>query len=368
MLGLDGRLTVTLLVAMLGLQAVCWLLAKGLGLRLERSAVVCGWLAPLIVLGPVAGRPPAPRSHRRAAGASPAPRRSPRAPSHQLLNDTLYQLLPWELEVRHALAGRRLPFWSDTLEGGSSPWANPQAGVLSPLADGGAGLSHPAPAAGGALPQAPRGLRGDLAARPPDRPQPRRVAAGRGRLLSRRRPLLLGAVSDHRHGRLGALAGGRRDPALPPPGTAGDRHHGGDHRRAPALGAPGDRGLRRPVRRGLRPRPAAAGGPLPPRLRRRGPRRRSWASASPRRSSCRSSPSCRIRNAPGETLAQTVRPAPVQALSPPSWFEPGYAALRPRALSPHAFGRPLPGSVQRPLQLGGLGGRLHRPGGVRGRA
>jgi hypothetical protein len=27
----------------------------------------------------------------------------------------------------------RLPFWSDTLEGGSSPWANPQAGVLSPL-------------------------------------------------------------------------------------------------------------------------------------------------------------------------------------------------------------------------------------------
>src|SRR3954449_2949666 len=26
-----------------------------------------------------------------------------------------------------------LPFWSDTLEGGSSPWANPQAGVLSPL-------------------------------------------------------------------------------------------------------------------------------------------------------------------------------------------------------------------------------------------
>src|SRR5436309_829886 len=50
--GIDGRLVGTLLVAMLGLQAVCWLLAKGLRLRLARSAVICGWLAPLIVLAP----------------------------------------------------------------------------------------------------------------------------------------------------------------------------------------------------------------------------------------------------------------------------------------------------------------------------
>jgi len=37
---------------MLLLQAVCWLLAKGLGRRLERSVIVCGWLAPLVVLAP----------------------------------------------------------------------------------------------------------------------------------------------------------------------------------------------------------------------------------------------------------------------------------------------------------------------------
>ena len=29
---IDGRLTATLVAVMLGLQAVCWLLAKGLGL------------------------------------------------------------------------------------------------------------------------------------------------------------------------------------------------------------------------------------------------------------------------------------------------------------------------------------------------
>ncbi|MCY0541651.1 hypothetical protein OVW21_26855, partial [Klebsiella pneumoniae] len=46
----------------------------------------------------------------------------------------MFQILPWELEVRHALAGRRLPLWSDLLDGGSSPWVNLQAGVLSPTA------------------------------------------------------------------------------------------------------------------------------------------------------------------------------------------------------------------------------------------
>src|SRR5436309_12621157 len=129
---IDARLTGTLVAVMLGLQAVCWLLAKGLRVRLERSAVVCGWLAPLVILAPwLSGRellvpcdilanvPGAPVIER------------PR--THDLLNDTVYQILPWDLEVRHALADRRLPLWSDTLEGRSSPWANPQAGVLSPL-------------------------------------------------------------------------------------------------------------------------------------------------------------------------------------------------------------------------------------------
>jgi Bacterial membrane protein YfhO len=129
---IDARLTGTLVAVMLGLQAVCWLLAKGLKIRLEKSVAVCAWLAPLVILAPwLSGRellvpcdilanvPGAPVLER------------PR--THDLLNDAVYQILPWDLEVRHALADRRLPFWSDTLEGGSSPWANPQAGVLSPL-------------------------------------------------------------------------------------------------------------------------------------------------------------------------------------------------------------------------------------------
>ncbi len=130
---IDARLTGTMVAVMLGLQAVCWLLAKGLGLRLERSAVVCGWLAPLVVLAPwLSGRAllvPCDLL----ADVIPGAARIEGPRTHDLLNDTIYQILPWDLEVRHALAERRLPFWSDKLEGGSSPWANPQAGVLSPL-------------------------------------------------------------------------------------------------------------------------------------------------------------------------------------------------------------------------------------------
>src|SRR4029078_13570657 len=58
----------------------------------------------------------------------------PAVDRHDLLSDAVFQFLPWELEIRHSLRDGRLPLWSDTLEGGSSPWVNPQAGVLSPLA------------------------------------------------------------------------------------------------------------------------------------------------------------------------------------------------------------------------------------------
>jgi hypothetical protein len=130
---IDLKLWGTLAVVMLLVQAVCWLLARGLGSRLERRVVLCAWLLPLGVLAPwLAGNELLVPSD--LVGAT-----VPGAPTiagfhrHDLLNDTLHQLLPWELEIRHALAARRLPFWSDTLEGGSSPWANPQAGALSPL-------------------------------------------------------------------------------------------------------------------------------------------------------------------------------------------------------------------------------------------
>ncbi len=93
-----------------------------------------GWIAPLLMLTPwIAG-------HAVLAPCNLLQDVVPGAPAiltaereHDLLNDIIYQLLPWELEVRHAFAQGRLPLWSDSLGGGSSPWANPQAGAFSPL-------------------------------------------------------------------------------------------------------------------------------------------------------------------------------------------------------------------------------------------
>ncbi|MFL6197332.1 MAG: YfhO family protein [Thermoanaerobaculia bacterium] len=130
---IDVRLVGMLAAAMLLLQALCWLLARGLGTRLERLAVLGGWITPILVLAPwlsglqllspvdilqdnLPGAPAIAVSHK-----------------YDLQNDVLFQILPWELETRHAFAAGRLPFWSDALEGGSSVWSNPQAGVLSPL-------------------------------------------------------------------------------------------------------------------------------------------------------------------------------------------------------------------------------------------
>jgi hypothetical protein len=123
-----------LLVAMLATQAVCWLLARGLGLRLERIAVLGGWIAPLLVLAPwLAGSSLLVPCDLLREGVPGAPYLTDEDHRHDLLNDVVYQLLPWELEVRHALSQGRLPLWSDRLGGGSSPWSNPQAGALSPL-------------------------------------------------------------------------------------------------------------------------------------------------------------------------------------------------------------------------------------------
>ena len=131
---LDGKLLALLLASLAVLQGVCWLLARALGARLERSAVALGLLLPLLVLSPWLGGSrlivPSDLLQPMIPGAPPIQA----ADRHELLNDPLFQFLPWELEVRHALRQGRLPLWSDLLEGGSSPWVNPQAGVLSPLA------------------------------------------------------------------------------------------------------------------------------------------------------------------------------------------------------------------------------------------
>lgn len=133
MLTWDFKLVAVLLAVMAAVQAVCWLLARGLGRRLEWSAVLGAWVASLVILAPwLAGNPLLVPNDILSEGVPGAPAiKADRR--YDLLNDVVYQILPWELEVRHALSDRRLPFWSDTLEGGSSPWANPQAGVLSPL-------------------------------------------------------------------------------------------------------------------------------------------------------------------------------------------------------------------------------------------
>ncbi|HSF41707.1 MAG TPA: YfhO family protein [Thermoanaerobaculia bacterium] len=131
---LDGTLIAMLAAALVAVQAVCWLLARGLGLRLPRRVMLLGVLAPFVLLFPWLS------PERLLAPTDVLFQAIPDAPwvqggdEHSLLNDTLYQILPWELEVRHALSGRRLPFWSDLHEGGSAIWANPQAGALSPLA------------------------------------------------------------------------------------------------------------------------------------------------------------------------------------------------------------------------------------------
>jgi membrane protein YfhO len=129
---LDWKLIASLILVLAAMQAVCWGLARGLGLRLDRRAVAGGMVLPFLLLAPWLSR------ERLLTTTDILAQNIPGTPAgepdpHELLNDVVYQLLPWELEVRHAYSDRRLPFWSDLLEGGSNVWANPQAGVLSPV-------------------------------------------------------------------------------------------------------------------------------------------------------------------------------------------------------------------------------------------
>jgi hypothetical protein len=130
----DGRLFLGLLAVLGVMQVVCWLLARGAGRRLERHVMVLGLVLPLVLVFPWIDRT------RLLVPADILQRAIPFAPRveatfrHDLLNDAVYQFLPWELEVRHALSDLRLPLWSDDLEGGSSPWVNPQAAPVSPIA------------------------------------------------------------------------------------------------------------------------------------------------------------------------------------------------------------------------------------------
>lgn len=117
-------------------QAAAWCLARCMSLALPWRIQALGACAPLALLLPLLA------GHRLLAPTdAPIPANLPDAPrveqpdaAHGVFNDAILQLLPWEAEVRRGFAEGHLPLWSDLLDGGSSPWVNPQAAVLSPIA------------------------------------------------------------------------------------------------------------------------------------------------------------------------------------------------------------------------------------------
>jgi len=115
------------------MQLACCLIARslrGAGVRLRWWVALTGICLPLAVLSPwwAGGLLLVPTP----AGVFPGPPQKPGP--HAQLSDTTYQFLPWEAEVRRAVADGHLPLWSDRLDGGSSPWVNPQAQAVSPVA------------------------------------------------------------------------------------------------------------------------------------------------------------------------------------------------------------------------------------------
>ncbi|HKV11841.1 MAG TPA: YfhO family protein [Thermoanaerobaculia bacterium] len=124
-----------LLAALALAQAGLFLLARGLGLRLPWRVMGMGVALAVLVVSPwlLSDRIMVPNDE---AILNNVPGTVPVADldRHGLFNDIPLQLLPWEFEVRRAYGEWRLPLWSDLLDGGSSPWVNPQAAVLSPIA------------------------------------------------------------------------------------------------------------------------------------------------------------------------------------------------------------------------------------------
>jgi hypothetical protein len=135
-LALTLALTLTLLIVAAAAQALAWGLARLLALRLPASVQALGICLPLAVLLPLplGNRLLAPTDAPILANLPDAPRVTRPDEAHGVFNDAVLQLLPWEAEVRRGFAEGHLPLWSDVLDGGSSPWVNPQAAVLSPIA------------------------------------------------------------------------------------------------------------------------------------------------------------------------------------------------------------------------------------------
>jgi hypothetical protein len=124
-------LALALAVMQLPLLGLAWLLGR----RLRLVEVALGQLLPWILLAPWISSTVVLAPCNILASQVPGFDAIELEPErHSELNDAIYQFLPWEVEVRRALRGRRLPFWSDLLEGGSALWSNPQAQAVSPVA------------------------------------------------------------------------------------------------------------------------------------------------------------------------------------------------------------------------------------------
>ena len=130
-----------LLSALLGALLLLWqgalqALARGLGSRTGKGERLLACLAICALCLPwLAGRKLFLPIDEAIANNVPGAEELPDdADTHGAYNDVVLQLYPWEAEVRAALRAGRPPFWSDLLDGGSSPWSNPQAAVLAPTA------------------------------------------------------------------------------------------------------------------------------------------------------------------------------------------------------------------------------------------
>ena len=120
------------------LSASSWLLgraAAALGVRVPRAVQVAAVLGPCLFLLPfLTGGVHLTSTDLLTAGPVPGVAAVEDAERYLLINDPTFQFIPWEAELRRLLRRPSPAFWSDRLEGGSSPWVNPQAQVLSPVA------------------------------------------------------------------------------------------------------------------------------------------------------------------------------------------------------------------------------------------
>ncbi|HSN54432.1 MAG TPA: YfhO family protein [Candidatus Sulfomarinibacteraceae bacterium] len=128
------RLVIGVIVGLCLTQAVLLLLSRGLGLRVHRTAVIASLASASILVAGYVANDSILLPTVVVQGALPDAPPSAFPPTHGTLSDAVFQFVPWEAEIRRSFADGRLPVWSARLDGGSSPWANPQAGALSPTA------------------------------------------------------------------------------------------------------------------------------------------------------------------------------------------------------------------------------------------